>query len=158
MLPPVVCLLIPRLPATLCDLPVGLVGECGRELVLWSREAWVAASKAPPSLVFGFGVLGAGFGFGLGLSVSVFWPLKARVAPFNAAFEAALALGLAMEEISTQDSWELPTSAKREWMAGREVQTLFTSFIFALTVELGELAQLPLHPGASRCRQLPGIM
>lgn len=58
--------------------------------MLCSLEAWVAASRAPPSR---FGVLGGGFGFavGFGLSESVFWPLKASVAPFKAAFRAALA-------------------------------------------------------------------
>lgn len=91
------CLLIPRLRSGLAE---GLAGDRERESVLWSLEAAVAASSAWLSLAFRLGVFGGGFGFGFGLSVSVFWPLKASVAPFRAALRAALALasGLVMEE------------------------------------------------------------
>lgn len=75
------------------------MGDRERELVLYSLEACVAAISAPLSLFFRFGVFGPGFGFDFGLSVSVFWPLKARVAPFKAALKAALASGLVMKEV-----------------------------------------------------------
>lgn len=71
--------------------------------MLWSREASVAAWRAPESLAFEFRGSGTGFGFGFGfgfgLSVSVFWPLKASVAPFKAALRAALASVPAIEGV-----------------------------------------------------------
>jgi hypothetical protein len=74
--------------------PEGLVGDRGRELVvLWSLEANVAALNAPLSVVLRFGIFRAGLGFGLGVSASVFWPLKASVAPFKAALVSGLVIG-----------------------------------------------------------------
>ena len=89
MLPPVVC----RLTFDLFDLfalfpLVALAGEMdrGEGLVGCSRDAWVAASKAPLFRAVWIGVLGTGFGVA-GLSPSFLRPWKARVAPFRAASE-----------------------------------------------------------------------
>ncbi len=88
VLPPVVCLLmlcraalLGLLDAPIGDLALDAEVEC-------SRDAWVAASRAPLSIAVRFGVLGRCFG-GLGLSASFFWLWKASVAPLRAAPELA---------------------------------------------------------------------